>query len=560
MSQKELLTMAETDKESEFPEEIRYPQAAHPYPVIYQPPPLPDIRLEFSDVRQFIAPPNCTDDEVRAFILICQACHLDPWKNEIYLAKPGGNAVTITGYRSYLDRAERTGLVEYWDAVCDDDDNPTRATYICKRRDWSREFRWTVLRKEVAFVQSRDGMKERAMHRSQPSFQLKKCAISQGSRLLFPSECGSLPYIPEELPQTENLTSEAAANGDARFSQKTGKPEGPIAGEPEKGQKPEPPAFDYDYWRARYFASFAPDKKTGEIKFPHVRTFFQDEGNRHNWQAELFPDRPSLTDWDSEEYFTKAIGALPSLEDELSRKDVGLPDQILTLAGESGFTPDSFALYLRTHYQSCTTNGDGLPVATGQQVSEVKDLSTDQQIALLEELKKIKPVFQAIRDVASRTGSLDNLVFYLKCRYTAPFAGASDDIRTLLARAIGDNKVLTRLREAVKMHIEWAEWVGGVEEVESFISTVYEFLIQLDDPNIGVKVMDGFFKRMEVKPVGGLYRLADIKPDHWETWQIEFASAVAESGSPIQFTPPIGEKEPESQIAGEPEAIDDTPF
>ena len=41
-----------------------------------------------------------------------------------------------------------------------------------------------------------------------PSFMLRKVCIAQGFRLAFPDDLGSMPYIPEELPQTSDTTSE----------------------------------------------------------------------------------------------------------------------------------------------------------------------------------------------------------------------------------------------------------------------------------------------------------------------------------------------------------------
>ncbi len=222
-------------------------------PAIHQPPPLPQVQLVFDEIRKYVAPPDATDDEVKAFILMAEHCNLDPIKREIYLAKINGKPVIMTGYQTYIQRAERTGVVLGWDCQPDSWENPTKATLIIHRRDWKIPFQWTTLREEVAFVHTKSGRYERATHKSQPAFQLMKCNIKQGFSLCFASELGGLPYIPEELPDADGTDYENAV---------------PLG----EAKSPAP----LEDWKAAYFASikdipeFANDADRRQFQLAHT--------------------------------------------------------------------------------------------------------------------------------------------------------------------------------------------------------------------------------------------------------------------------------------------------
>ena len=75
-----------------------------------------------------------------------------------------------------------------------------RAVIEIKRKDQSMPIVWEVYRKEFD--------KQQSSWKTMPTFMLKKVAIAQGFRLAFPEEVGGMPYIPEELPSTNGVTSE----------------------------------------------------------------------------------------------------------------------------------------------------------------------------------------------------------------------------------------------------------------------------------------------------------------------------------------------------------------
>ncbi len=156
--------------------------------------------LNIEDIRKYIAP-NATDKELFMFIGIAKSYGLNPLKREIHFVKYGtAPASIIVGYEIYLKRAERTGKLDGWKCWIEKDDIGEKAVIEIKRKDQSLPIRWEVYRKEFDRQQS--------TWKTMPTFMLKKVAIAQGFRLAFPDDLGGMPYIPEELPQTKETTSE----------------------------------------------------------------------------------------------------------------------------------------------------------------------------------------------------------------------------------------------------------------------------------------------------------------------------------------------------------------
>lgn len=229
-------------------------------PAIYQPPPLPEVKLVFDEIQRCIAPPDATPPEIEAFIKIAEHLGLDPWERQIYFARYGGKFSPVVGYQAYLQRAERTLVLDGWNCIVDNDDNPTKATLTIHRKDWKEPFVWETLRAEVAYTYSKKaGRTERALHKSQPAFQLKKCCISQGFRMCFPTELGGMPYIREELPL------------DQGYDQADAKPPAPL-----------------EDWKAAYFASI---KDIPELA---------DEADRRQFQL-THTGKSSVTDMDKDD-------------------------------------------------------------------------------------------------------------------------------------------------------------------------------------------------------------------------------------------------------------------
>lgn len=148
-----------------------------------------------------------TQEEKLQFIEVAQAFRLNPFKREIHVAVYGEGEYRrmsiVVGYQVYLDRAERTGQLDGWRAWVEGQGEDMKALVEIHRKDWHSPFVHEVYWKE-AVQRKRDGQPT-SFWSKMPKFQLKKVAISQGFRLAFPSELGSMPYDPAELPDAESL-------------------------------------------------------------------------------------------------------------------------------------------------------------------------------------------------------------------------------------------------------------------------------------------------------------------------------------------------------------------
>jgi len=164
--------------------------------------------LTGQDVKQYLCP-LATEPEIFIFLKTCQAMNLNPFGNgEVYLIKysTSEKAQIVVGYKAHLKRADATRLVEYW--YLETADDLSECTYVCKRKDWTKEFRWTVYREEL-----KEPTSPKSPLYKKPRTQLQKTAIARGASLLFPNDVGTLPYIPEELPNIAETTSSDMQNG-----------------------------------------------------------------------------------------------------------------------------------------------------------------------------------------------------------------------------------------------------------------------------------------------------------------------------------------------------------
>jgi len=145
-----------------------------------------NIDLDMEEIRKWIAPEGATPKEIYTFGRICQTLGLSPFKKQIYFIKYGNqDASIVVGYTTYIDRAERSGQLDGWHVELDDKENPTEATITIYRKDWSHPFEWTVYLADVIKLK-RDNTPQ-STWATQLRFQLRKCTISQGFRLAFPS-------------------------------------------------------------------------------------------------------------------------------------------------------------------------------------------------------------------------------------------------------------------------------------------------------------------------------------------------------------------------------------
>ena len=136
------------------------------------------------------------------FLELCQAYKLNPFKREIYAVGYGNKFNIITGYEVYLKRAERTGKLNGWTCITNDD--CTKAKITIHRKDWQHPFEHEVLLNEVK--------QNSPIWQKMPTFMMKKVCIEQGMRLCFPDELGGMPYAEEEVPYDRVIQSDEMRN------------------------------------------------------------------------------------------------------------------------------------------------------------------------------------------------------------------------------------------------------------------------------------------------------------------------------------------------------------
>lgn len=187
---------------------------------------LGNLGLTIQDIKNSYAK-GATDAELAIFLDQAAANNLDPRKREIYFVKYGNSAGNcITGYQTYIQRADRSGLLDGWSAelMRNNNDAIIAARVTIHRKDWEEPFVWTVERAEFDSNQS--------IWKKSPGFMLKKVCIAQAFRLCFPNELGAMPYTSDELSTFTNVEPTDAPPPVAA----------PVADKPKAAAKPAPKA------------------------------------------------------------------------------------------------------------------------------------------------------------------------------------------------------------------------------------------------------------------------------------------------------------------------------
>lgn len=139
-----------------------------------------------------------TKAETMQFIEVSKAFALNPFKREIYCipyqGKDGKRSLSIiTGYETYLKRAEYTGKLDGWECAIEGQGPNMKAIVTIFKKGWSRPFKH-----EVYFSEYNTG---KSLWISKPRTMLKKVAVAQAFRLCFPDDMGGMPYTDDELPE-----------------------------------------------------------------------------------------------------------------------------------------------------------------------------------------------------------------------------------------------------------------------------------------------------------------------------------------------------------------------
>src|SRR5574343_1410571 len=132
-----------------------------------------------------------TEPQKALFYQISLAHNLNPAKREIYAIPYGSNFNVIVGYEVYLKRAERTGILEWWEAGVKKEGQEYIGFCTIKRKDRLKE---TTI--EAWFNEYNQG---NAMWKNKPRTMIRKVAIAQAFRMVFPDELGGLPYTADEM-------------------------------------------------------------------------------------------------------------------------------------------------------------------------------------------------------------------------------------------------------------------------------------------------------------------------------------------------------------------------
>lgn len=134
------------------------------------------------------------------FMQICRAFQLNPFIREVYGIPYGDNFSIIVGYEVYLKRAERSGLLSGWKAYTDGEGTELKGCIEITRKDWTAPFYHEVYFSEYN--------QNNSMWKSKPRTMIKKVAIAQAFRLVFPEELGGMPYTSDEIPTLEPVKVE----------------------------------------------------------------------------------------------------------------------------------------------------------------------------------------------------------------------------------------------------------------------------------------------------------------------------------------------------------------
>jgi len=150
---------------------------------------------------------DLTKGEKDTYMQICKAYNLNPFKREIHVSKYNGVMSIITGYETYIKRAERSGLLDGWDVKTEGSaaQGDLKAIITIYRKDRSQPFIWEVLYAEYVQV-TRDNRVTKFWTKAVT--MTKKVAISQGFRLCFNDELGGMPYTKEEMPEQLDVVHE----------------------------------------------------------------------------------------------------------------------------------------------------------------------------------------------------------------------------------------------------------------------------------------------------------------------------------------------------------------
>jgi phage recombination protein Bet len=132
------------------------------------------------------------EQQKKMFFAVSLLNNLNPFKREVYPIAYGDKFSLVTGYEVYLKRAERSGLLDGWEADYTKSPDGDYAFCTIYRKDRSHPITQRVWLSEYN-LQNR-------MWKEKPKAMLIKVAIATAFRRAFPEELGGMPYTADEMP------------------------------------------------------------------------------------------------------------------------------------------------------------------------------------------------------------------------------------------------------------------------------------------------------------------------------------------------------------------------
>jgi len=153
---------------------------------------LPDTAVTRKDIDDWLmgSGTKLTEQQKALFYQISSSFNLNPAKREIYAIPYGSGFNVIVGFEVYLKRAERSGMLEWWEATVEKRGDEWVGTCTIKRTDRSKP---TTI--EAWFNEYNQGNN---MWKTKPRTMIRKVAIAQAFRMLFSDELGGMPYTSDE--------------------------------------------------------------------------------------------------------------------------------------------------------------------------------------------------------------------------------------------------------------------------------------------------------------------------------------------------------------------------
>ena len=143
---------------------------------------------------------DLSQGEFEMFAAVAIAFNLNPYLKEIYPIKYGGKMNLITGYQTYIKRAETFPQYDGYDTDFIGEGKNLCCVCNVYRKDRSRPV--------TAKVYFSEYTQNNSMWNSKPHVMLEKVAIGTAFRRAFPVDLGGMPYTSEEIRAEDELKSQ----------------------------------------------------------------------------------------------------------------------------------------------------------------------------------------------------------------------------------------------------------------------------------------------------------------------------------------------------------------